>query len=105
MGSKVEENVIELVVRLTGANVSQVFVETSLREDLGVDGDDAIELIQQFAIIFGVDISMFRYAEYFGSEAPMSISTIWNALFKKGSRFRKLTVGDLVDAALSGRLT
>ncbi len=44
--------------------------ETSLNDDLGMDGDDAIEFMQAFSQRFKVDLTDFPYSKHFGPEAP-----------------------------------
>jgi hypothetical protein len=41
---------------------------------MGIDGDDAVELIEEFSERFGVDMSGFVCSRYFGPEAA------WNPL-------------------------
>jgi hypothetical protein len=37
-------------------------------DDLGVDGDDAVELMEEFSKRFDVDLETFHIGEYFGCE-------------------------------------
>lgn len=41
---------------------------TSINIDLGVDGDDGVDLIKDFGKEFSIDISSFNHDEYFGPE-------------------------------------
>ena len=43
--------------------------DSRLGRDLGIDGDDASELIERFAEVFEVDMTNFEFHMYFGSES------------------------------------
>ena len=45
-----------------------VTLDTAINTELGVDGDDGIELITAFGQAHAVDVSGFPYAEHFGPE-------------------------------------
>lgn len=76
-----------------------------LRQDLGLDGADAEEVIEAFALRFDVDISLFRMNDYFGPEA--GINPVWSfLLYLSGNAkpLKTLTIADLVTAAAQGFL-
>jgi len=62
------ERVRQFVSDRTGARLDRVQLETRLRADLGVDGDDARELLDAFSREFDVDPSGLQFDEHFGSE-------------------------------------
>jgi hypothetical protein len=75
-------------------------------EQLGIDGDDADEFMRAFSKRFAVDLSDFRFLDYFGNESSMLVPFIWiGALFgSKGKRSRKpLRLSDLHRSASSRR--
>jgi acyl carrier protein len=73
--------VIWFIAQKVGVRQEQVNPETRIAEDLGVDGDDAEELMDEFAESFNVDLSAFRFEEHFGGEGiPLTISTAGCAL-------------------------
>ncbi|MCM3874315.1 MAG: DUF1493 family protein [Pyrinomonadaceae bacterium] len=81
--------------------------ETSINDDLGVDGDDGAELMQSFGERFAVDTTAFPYDKFFGPEAgPTPLTFIAGITLRvtKGrwSMFAPLTIGDLVEAAERG---
>lgn len=49
MKSETLQGVIELVAEQTGVSSSRISAATRIREDLGVDGDDASDLLTEFA--------------------------------------------------------
>ena len=75
--------------------------ETRLLHDLGIDGDDAIEFLEQYSEKFHVDISNMNFDSYFGPEAGFNpIYYLLNKLFCK-EKLKKisLTIDDLIKAA------
>ena len=85
------ERVIDFVAVKTHQSYDSI-TEGSSFYDMGIDGEDATELLEDFAESFEVDMSGFEPSAYYGPEAA-SILFI-------GKRPRKsLTVGLLVQAA------
>lgn len=79
--------------------------DTRLREDLGVDGDDAIELLADFAATFGVAMTDFCFARYFGPEAsfnPVYYAYILLAKKRQAETF-PITISALVIAVAAQR--
>jgi hypothetical protein len=89
----VAEAVLNLVAECTGCSRGQLSLDTALNQELGVDGDDAAELLEAFARKFGVDLSRFPYDRYFGNETTML------SVFEIGSSTAPLTIRDLVQMA------
>lgn len=57
--------------------LDRVQPETTLPYDLGIDGDEAVDLLLAFEEAFGVDLSGFRYYEHFGDEGiPLRIGLV-----------------------------
>ena len=77
---------------------------TRLLHDLGIDGDDAEEILLDFIERFHVDFSSFHFTDYFGSEAGAGGRWLVRK-FRGGDalHFAPLTVQDLLDAANRGR--
>lgn len=56
--------------------------DTRLVEDLGIDGDDAVELIEAFCEEFEIeDMSDFNFSNYFGPEGCNPIGDIFGSLY------------------------
>lgn len=68
---------------------------TQIEKDLGVTGDDAEELIQEFSKVFNVDLSNFLFSQYFNDEPH---------LFYNGKDKKPLTIGHLEKAIAAGKL-
>jgi hypothetical protein len=70
-----------------------------IEADLGVTGDDAVELVLAFGKAFQVDVTEFRINEYFGPEG-----TDIFCLYPDAKSRKNLTIDDLERAVLDGRL-
>jgi hypothetical protein len=84
----------------------QIGLETRLLHDLDITGDDAAEFITCFAEEFRVDISKFRFEDYFGPE-PSLANPFWWLPKERASlreRCQELSVAKLVEAAQKRRL-
>src|SRR5688500_479962 len=69
MADALEERVKEFVARWTSTRAERLTLDTTLFGDLGVDGADGWELVEDFGKAFGVDISAFDPGRHFGPEA------------------------------------
>ncbi len=77
---KLDEIVIEFVAEFVGVDSSEITPDTLINMDLGVDGDDGLELLEEFSSRFSVDLSGVE-ENYFGPEGfPISIF-IWPILW------------------------
>lgn len=75
-----------------------------LSYDLGVVGDDAVELIEEYSKKFNVDISEFTIEEYFLSEEIFTSLGILNGIAEKEKEMQHLKVQDLIEAVETGKL-
>lgn len=77
---------------------------TRLLHDLGIDGDDAVEILTDFGKRFGVDLSSFPFQRYFGSEVGAGIRWLVRKVHGRDAiRLASITLQDLLDAANQGR--
>jgi acyl carrier protein len=98
---KIRQDIISFIVDSLALEHTLVTGKTRLRQDLGVDGEDADILIINLADIYGIDLSEFRSGDYF-SPRP-GIGPFWSAvlsLFGNARRLKVLTIDDLVGAAI-----
>jgi hypothetical protein len=51
-----------IVVQQTGLRVNRISLQSVLGKDLGIDGDDAVELMENFSKEFQVDLSTFQHS-------------------------------------------
>ncbi len=69
---------------------------TRLLQDLGVDGDDGVELIHEFSLRFGVDLAKFDPSLHFGPEAGASpLIWIWWIVSGRWPKCVPITLADL----------
>lgn len=96
----IRENILEILSRNRGKSNFELNDSTSLMIDLGVDGDDALEILNQYFNTFSIDQSKFNFEDYFGYEGFNFFKTIQSILF--GNGLKDLTIGDLISYAKSG---
>jgi hypothetical protein len=109
--SELEATVREFLASTLAVRPERLQLHTSLFQDLGVAGDDGADLLKDFALRFGVDVSHVDPSCYFGAEdSPVFVLFHWaRRVFRRGDHVTRegqwpLTVGDLVEAARTGRL-
>ena len=97
-----KERVNELVARKTGLKPDEFGPASRLLHDLGVAGDDAAELLTEFAEQFDVDFGEFRFEQFFPGEPHLF--NFWEIQRGTMSNFLPLTVEDLYRFAERKRL-
>ncbi len=99
------DDVVAFVAQNCGVATQAVSRDTRLQVDLGVDGADAAELMEEFANRFRVDLSEFEFDRHFSPEAGFNpIVWLYYRLVKpQALRFESVSVHDLVDAARNGK--
>lgn len=98
-------DVIALVEAKIGRQKAQIARETCLEKDLGLTGDDAVELLLEYSQKFGVDISKLDIRKYFTPEGDTILPGIIRFITgKKNPKDRELTVGDLEKGILLKKL-
>lgn len=78
----------------------------SLFHDLGVDGDDAVDFLNEFSGYFNVSLNKFNFNEYFGAESSPTPWGLVSELITKSNflKTRRLEIKDLIQAVKSGEL-
>lgn len=105
MAGKTEQDLIAFLGEEIGETREQITIWTRVRQDLGVDGDAAADLIANYAYAFHVDIENFRFNDYFNTGGnPHPVLAWWLSLFGNGRPLKTLTVRDLIQGAEAGRL-
>ena len=69
-----EDRVVAFVSQRTAVSPALLTLNTTLFGDLGVDGADGWELIEEFGREFDVDLATFKPAQHFGPEASGCLS-------------------------------
>lgn len=105
VNDEVKKAVIAHIAEYIGINPDQVTLDQDLFRDLGVDGDDATDLIDSYARTFQVDISHFDISRHFGPERPFSLLGVLIRCFSsKKKKVIPLTVRDLIRAEMEHSL-
>jgi acyl carrier protein len=73
---EIKKRVIDFLSDETAIRASKISLNSRLFHDLGIDGEDAMDLIAAFSKSFGVDVSNFQYSEYFGDEGFCLLSEL-----------------------------
>lgn len=97
------EGIKVLIHKYTGQTKIPLNRSTRLYQDLKIDGDDAFELLKDFSSKYNVDMSDFKFNEYFSPEGIDIIGAIIS-LFKNRPKLKELTIGDMELAVIEGKL-
>jgi acyl carrier protein len=94
------DDVRKLVAAQSGLPIERIQPSSRLFHDLGIDGDDAEELLVAFGERFSLPIKDFPFSEYFGSEVGAGWRHLFMAVLGIGKvRMKPLTVQQLADWA------
>lgn len=92
------ERVISFVKAETRTR-KELTLSTDILRDLGVDGDDARELMARFGSEFSVDMSSFNSIDYFGAEGFGLLQFLGSVIGRRGKS--PIMLGHLVRVAES----
>ena len=104
MNRELLKEVKDFVAKVWDEPKNGLSAETSVNDDLGMDGDDGVEFMQAFGERFAVDLTSFPYDKYFGPEAgptPLSLvkAIILRVTTGKWTDLVPLRLSDLTEAA------
>jgi acyl carrier protein len=95
----------EFIVNKGGVDYAEVTRDAKLEEDLGIYGDDAIELLVAYGKKFSVNISNFKAADYFSPEGDIILPALFRMITgKKKKKTKYLTIEHLEKGILAGTL-
>lgn len=95
----------EFIVNKVGVDYAEVTRDAKLEEDLGIYGDDAIELLVAYEKKFSVNISNFMAADYFSPEGDIILPALIRMITgKKKKKTKYLTIEHLEKGILAGTL-
>ena len=63
-----DEDIILFLSEFCRIPSEKININSSIQDDLGVDGDDAGDLMREYSQKFRVDLSAFEFKKYFGDE-------------------------------------
>lgn len=81
----------------------KIDMQTTLSNDLGIEGDDAVIFFEKFDSEFKIDLTGLDLNKYFHGEGFNPFSLILNLFFRKNKY--PLKVGDLVHSIEVGKWT
>ncbi len=84
-------SVIAYICDMSSCNAGAVTEDARLGADLGIDGDDAVDLIEGFSREFSVDVSSLNLSECFGPEAGANPWTVLRSVLRKEDARATLT--------------
>jgi len=97
--SKILEQVKDILWELHLDEPELVSLRTELYRDLGIDGDDAVEIFEKIEEMFQVDFSNIQWDQHFVSEPEVNPFALITRKWSKWQRERvPVTVQDLIDA-------
>jgi hypothetical protein len=105
---KLEEQVMDFIATETLFPRDKLRSDLTLFRDLGLDGDDASDLIEAFGKRFGVDLGAFEFSKHFGPELPAFPPLFLVQIFRMRvlghdvhqiAHVEPITLGNLVEAA------
>ena len=97
---ELERQVMAAVADQTGCPLSRLSPQTDLARDLGVDGDDASDLLLRLGEEFGINLENVRFDRHFGPEAGFNPLALLLPSWWRWRRERlPVTIADLVEAA------
>ena len=105
MSGEIFNKVKKFTVNQAAVKENDITEYSSLENDLGIYGDDAVEFIIAFGKEFNVDVSKFMAADYFSSEGDFILPAIIRFFTGKKKRKQKdLQLKHLAKAVITGRL-
>ena len=103
MNDEIFERIKGLVSESQAIKPNRITRATRLELDLGIYGDDAIELLVAYGKEFNVDLSNFKVAEYFSGEG-LDVEELFVKLFTGAISKKELTISDLEKGVIAGKL-
>ena len=95
------ETVIQIVAEQSGIARDKLTDDTRIFEDLHLDGDDVVELVEQVATTFGVDMASYRWYHHHGPEGCNPLWLIVRPWWMRKTHI-PIRVADLIEAARTG---
>ena len=98
--NNIEKTVIDSIARFSRLDKKKITLNSTLYKDLGLLGDDAVELFQAFQKEFEVDLSEFQFDRHFYPEpGACTISLFKPSTWRLKNPDIPITVSDMILAA------
>ncbi len=102
---QLNNDLYEFISSEVGINRKKLLPSTKLREDIGLDADDAFELLQKFSERYDVDMSNFNFSTYFSKEGTeLLFALLFLLRIRKPVILKSLNIADLEIAIKKGFL-
>jgi hypothetical protein len=75
-------NIIDICSKISGLKKSNIKLNSSINNDLKMDGDDVVELIEELISIYNLSTKKFEYSKYFDWECDANFLAQIKRLFK-----------------------
>ena len=96
---KLQEKYDQLVKFLSNemsVGIERISLDSRIAQDFGVDGDDGVELLDNYSKKFNVDLSQFNYDEYFGPEGSLTPFSFIRYLFANFCQSTKKNTKEII---------
>ena len=104
MGDDLAKRVLATIANETGCRVSKLLPQMDVCRDLGVDGDDAHELLLRLSNEFEIAMEGMEFNRHFGPEAGFNPLALMLPSWWRWPRERiPVRVADLIEAARTPR--
>jgi acyl carrier protein len=67
--TETEQGIADILEHIHAVRAARIRPETFINKDLGVDGDDAVDLLREIQKRFQIDLNDFQVDRYFGPES------------------------------------
>ena len=98
-----QERVLAFVSEAANVSVERLSLGTRLEEDLGITGEDAVELLSAFAERFGVDTARLDFHKHFGPEGCNPLWLLYKPPWLKSHGAYPVTIHHLIRVAEARR--
>jgi acyl carrier protein len=95
-----EKTIAAILAELRSLGAHQIRSETLINDELGIDGDDAVDLLHLIERRFEIDTADFEFGKFFGPESMSIVNLVMDLLRGKKLRLLPLSVrqlGEYVD--------
>lgn len=100
-----EDAILNFISAFCGVSRSKISIKSEIVADLNIDGDDAIELVEELSNLLNADATNFDFSAYFVSEAAFNPINGLIALFKGKDNKKALSIKGLVEQLVNNKLT
>jgi acyl carrier protein len=92
-----EQAIARILERLYSKSAAHIRSEIAINKELGIDGDDAVDLLREIQNQFEIDIKDFEFSKYFGPESVSFLTAISRALRGDRLNLQPLSVRQLAE--------